>query len=1434
MALYNNLISAAPNRTVAGILVAGTVLSLVGFAGMRQIEDRRLRDDFALQSERRIRAISRQLDGDLFALSAVRGFMESRFAITAADFDAFSARILESHPSLLAVEWIARVPADGLPSFEAALRQDGVRNAEITAGRPGTGKLAGKRTEYDPVRFLFPRNDENRSALGYDFGSCVPCKRALDRASSSGQPATMARLRILERGRDGFGVPVVLAAYPGGNAADTPPAGYAMVILQVASVVESALRPFASAGIDRGINIDFYDEAAVVASPFLYSHRPGGARSSPALSYAQSLPVGSRSWKIVCAPTDAYLAGAASFRPWMVLFSGLFVTLVFAGQYRSRAAISNLRESEAGARQMSERLEALVGERTAKLRESEGRLWDALNGVSDGFWEWTIGTGEVYYSPQWIRLLGYEPGDVPARVEFFFDILHPDDVEPSRLAIEDHLAGRKPLKEGEVRLRMKSGRYLPVYDRGRVVARDQSGKPLRMAGSISDISERLEAQQALRDERDRLRQIIDAHFALVAVLSPSGTIREINRAPLALMGIEREQAIGRDFVEIGWLPDPASQSAVRDGIVRAAAGEAVSVDVVSEFPQVGRRNMDGVLSPLRDPNRTVVGVVAFGVDSTRRKRLEDELRQAQKMEAVGRLAGGVAHDFNNLLMVINGYADLLLGQVVPGGAAWNQITEIARAGERAADLTRQLLIFSRKQVTQTRVLNLNSAIAGMRNMLQRLIGEDIALETDLDPALANVLADPGQMSQVLMNLAANARDAMPNGGRLNIRTMNVPGEERVRLTVTDSGLGMDEETRAHLFEPFFTTKRMGAGTGLGLATVYGAVRQAGGAIEVVSAPGEGTAIDIVFPRCAEAAVSEALSNAPAAALAGSETILVVEDQEELRALACLVLKNHGYRVVDAADGPAALREAGRFEGPIHLLLTDVMMPGMNGQELADSLRRVRPLMKVIYISGHTVNAVVQDQVADGSTGYLQKPVSAGDIMPSVKTSFRLLIPLVLATVSFAQTVVYEGARLITGDGAAPIENGAFVVQNGHITALGPQSAVKAPAGAVHVSLAGKTVMPGMVNAHVHIGYEGYSTWQAENYTPANVLDHLQREAFYGTAATQSVGTSPLEQALQFQKDQAAGKFAPASHFLFLPGYAPPGGGPDEVLRVATNKLHVINEVSTDKEARASIQKMAGLGIKAVKVWVDDRRGTYPKITPEALNAIIDESHKHGMLVHAHATTLKDQKAVVKAGADVVVHLVQGEKLDDEYLALLKEKKPYWATVISLGDPTAVCEKDPFFEQAMPAAVVAKIRATMERKPLAPSCGPPSPNAATREEVLKYNFPRMISSGARIVLGTDTGIEPGHTFGSGEHVEMARWVNLGLTPMQAIVAATSRPAELLGLKDMGSLAVGKRASFVVLDANPLDDIHNTRKIAAVYLDGAKYDRDAMIARWKKTN
>jgi len=429
-----------------------------------------------------------------------------------------------------------------------------------------------------------------------------------------------------------------------------------------------------------------------------------------------------------------------------------------------------------------------------------------------------------------------------------------------------------------------------------------------------------------------------------------------------------------------------------------------------------------------------------------------------------------------------------------------------------------------------------------------------------------------------------------------------------------------------------------------------------------------------------------------------------------------------------------------------------------------------------------------------------------------------------------QTTVFEGARLIVGDGGV-IDRAALIVANGRVLDVRPAGARGYPNAAV-VDLSGKTVMPAMINVHVHIGYEGYTSWGAGNYTPANVVDHLQREAYYGVGVTQSVGSSPMDASIQFQKDQQAGKFASASRFLFMPGMAPPNGGPDAVLLKGTKALNAVYEVSTADEARAAVRGFAAKNLKHVKIWVDDRRGTYPKMAPEVYNAVIDEAHRHGIKVHAHATTLADQKAVVRAGIDVLVHTVGGEKIDDEFIQLLREKKPYWTTVIGLGDRTEVCDDDGFVTDTLPPAVVKKIRETMSPRPLEPSCGPLSPNAATRDATLSYNVAKMVEAGARLVLGTDAGISSGYTFGSADHHEIARWVQFGLTPSQAIVAATSRPADLLALADSGTLAAGKRADFIVLDANPLDDIRNTRKISAVYLSGTKLDRDALVAKWRK--
>jgi imidazolonepropionase-like amidohydrolase len=427
----------------------------------------------------------------------------------------------------------------------------------------------------------------------------------------------------------------------------------------------------------------------------------------------------------------------------------------------------------------------------------------------------------------------------------------------------------------------------------------------------------------------------------------------------------------------------------------------------------------------------------------------------------------------------------------------------------------------------------------------------------------------------------------------------------------------------------------------------------------------------------------------------------------------------------------------------------------------------------------------------------------------------------------SNAVVYEGARLIIGDASAPVENGALVVQDGRITALGSKGAVRTPAGATRVDLTGKTIMPAMVNAHAHFGYERFTRAagesRAEHFTPENLLDHLQREAFYGVGTANDAGSAPIPLSLQFQLDQAARNFPPAAQYFFNAGIVPPNGGPDSILIRGTRPLHANYEVVRAPEGRAAVQDVVAKNIKHIKIWLGDRGGSYPAMPYQVYEAIIDEAHKNGITVHAHATTLRDQKEALRAGIDVLVHMVQNARIDDELSALVREKKPYWATVIALGDRSDVCDGDPFFLQSLSAAIIADIRAN--------SCNV-NPNAATREETLKYNFMKMIDAGARPVLGADTGVRPGDAFGSGDHHEVARWVQLGLTPAQAVVSATSRPAELLGLKDVGTLTEGKNADFIVLNANPLDDIRNTRQIANVYLRGALVDRNALLAKWKQ--
>jgi PAS domain S-box-containing protein len=400
------------------------------------------------------------------------------------------------------------------------------------------------------------------------------------------------------------------------------------------------------------------------------------------------------------------------------------------------------------------------------------------------------------------------------------------------------------------------------------------------------------------------------------------------------------------------------------------------------------------LGPVATPAGALV--VCFVRDMTRMQQIEKRLAQIQKMEAVGNLAGGIAHDFNNLLTIINGHAEALFRSLGADFRACQRVQEVAKAGDRAAQLTRQLLAFSRQQILRPRVLNLNDLVADFQRMLGRLIGEDITLATKLSPDLRQVKADPGQIEQVLMNLAVNARDAMPKGGCLTIETANAeldesyarthpdakPGHYAV-LAVSDTGCGMDKETMARIFEPFFTTKGPSKGTGLGLATVYGIVKQSGGYIHVYSEPGHGTTFKVYLPLTGEeASAVESKPSAPAPT--GKETVLLVEDEDGVRALLRSTLEEHGYAVLEAAHGKEALAVAQSFARPIDLLLTDVVMPEMGGRVLAERFAVLYPQAKAIFMSGYTDDMVVRQGVLEAEVEFIQKPYTMSALLWKIR------------------------------------------------------------------------------------------------------------------------------------------------------------------------------------------------------------------------------------------------------------------------------------------------------------------------------------------------------------------------------------------------------------------------------------------------------------------
>lgn len=634
-------------------------------------------------------------------------------------------------------------------------------------------------------------------------------------------------------------------------------------------------------------------------------------------------------------------------------------------------------------------------EADALLRESEARLKFALDATDDGLWDWDIPSGRVYFSPQWARLLGYDPAEVPQRVEFFYTVLHPEDVERVNQVLTEHMAGRLPVKQDEVRLKMRSGEYRWFFDRGKVVTRDESGAPTRMVGTISDISERKKSEQALRVSDAALKSISQG----VLISSPEGVILSANRAFLSITQYSESELIGSNT---RFLRDRMEDQSVAEAMaVARKAGQEFSGEVLDRRKDGTTFWNDLTVTPVRNEQGRVSHFIAIIRDVTERKLLEEQLRKAQKMEAIGQLASGIAHDFNNILAAIIGNAEMTFEESESSHPGYECVQGIKKATIRAKSLVQQILTFSRQQSQERRIISLEPVLLETVKLLRATIPSLVELVPVIEPGLPKVLADSTRIHQVLVNLCTNAWHAMEGRpGRIDIHLKQVhldsaaclrlaglrPGVF-LCLQVRDNGHGIEPDRLERIFDPFYTTKAPGIGTGLGLSVVHGIVENHEGRISVSSTPGHGTTFDIFFP--VTEAVAEVAPEPVASTQAGrGQRILFLDDEIALVAIGTRMLKRLGYEAAGFTSSMEALKRCRENPAEFDLVITDFNMPGASGLNVASELMQIRPDLPVVLCSGSVTEELRSRARECGIRDVLHKPNTVEEFRNTLSRIFE--------------------------------------------------------------------------------------------------------------------------------------------------------------------------------------------------------------------------------------------------------------------------------------------------------------------------------------------------------------------------------------------------------------------------------------------------------------
>ncbi|MES2757117.1 MAG: CHASE domain-containing protein [Pseudomonadota bacterium] len=971
-----------PARHTAWVLALATLLVALGatYSAWREADQQLLafqQTEFDFEARQTVRRIEQRMSIYQQVQRSTQAYLLGSMEVDADDFRLFaqSLRLEENFPGIQGIALVKLLAPSQVDAHVAGMQ---------STHRAYQVHPVGPRPVYSAITHIEPLSGLNLRAPGFDMLTEPIRRAAMERARDTGQAAASGKVRLIQEDGKGeqAGLVMYLPVYRRGAPVDGLAQRRANLIGWVGAPFRmddlmNGLRPERASDIILAI----HDGTELAAASLLHrSDLPGSAqaRHVSRFSASQRIDVGGRPWTLALRSGPLLESRLESDRPRVIALVGSIVSVLLAMLVWSLASGRG-------------RALALAGAVTRQLRDSEFRWKYALEGAGDGVWDWDRAADAVVFSTRWKQMLGYDDADIAARVSEFQRLLHPDDAPTVRAILSAYLAGTSGNYEAEFRMLCKDGSWRWVLARGMAVTRDAAGHPVRTIGTHTDISRSREDADKLRSanarlaaERQRVQVILDhSHDAFVAV-AHDGRITDWNAKAHSMFGWSAAEAVGRHLATLLVPQDGRDRhNAIFERFLRR--GDAASIGNVVE---VNAQHRDGHLIPVElaiagFPAESGHALSAFIRDISDRKlaqRLERDrsraleeartaLNHAQKLESVGKLTGGIAHDFNNVLHIIGGNVQLLKLFKGLDERVLKRLDSMQAAVDRGAKLSSQLLVFARRQPLQPVAVNAQRALRDMDDLLQRAIGEQVTLTIVSEPGLWNTLADPGQLENVILNLAINARDAMPGGGTLNIDLRNVTlradqapawvdavAGDYVRLAISDNGVGMPPEVIALAFEPFFTTKPVGSGTGLGLSMAYGFVKQSDGHIHIESAPGQGTTVVIHLPR-SDAPDEDALVPAPLTAVGGNETVLVVEDDADVKATAVGILRQLGYHVLDADDGASAL-EVIRGGAAVDLLFTDVVMPGpVSSTELAAAARQLLPSVAVLYTSGYTQNAL---------------------------------------------------------------------------------------------------------------------------------------------------------------------------------------------------------------------------------------------------------------------------------------------------------------------------------------------------------------------------------------------------------------------------------------------------------------------------------------------